>query len=38
MYTKGEATGLAKAFLDYMIGDEVQKQFIPSLNIYQSLL
>jgi phosphate transport system substrate-binding protein len=32
MYTKGEATGLTKAFLDYMMSDDVQKQLIPSLD------
>lgn len=31
MYTKGEAKGIAKAFLDYMTGDEVQKKLIPEL-------
>ncbi|MNC43203.1 Phosphate-binding protein PstS 1 precursor [compost metagenome] len=25
MYTKGEATGATKAFLDYIMGDEYQK-------------
>jgi phosphate transport system substrate-binding protein len=28
MYTKGEATGAAKAFLDYMMSDEVQGGFV----------
>ena len=32
MYTKGEATGLAKAFLDYMLSDHVQKELAPSLS------
>jgi phosphate transport system substrate-binding protein len=32
MYTKGEATGLTKAFLDYMLSDDVQHQLIPSLD------
>lgn len=31
MYTKGEATGLAKAFLDYMLSDEVQNNLVPKL-------
>jgi phosphate transport system substrate-binding protein len=31
MYTKGEPTGLAKAFLDDMLSDEVQNTLIPSL-------
>lgn len=29
MYTKGEPTALEKAFLDYMIGDEVQTNILP---------
>lgn len=28
MYTKGEATGATKAFLDYMLSDEVQKGIV----------
>jgi phosphate transport system substrate-binding protein len=28
MYTKGDATGAAKAFLDYMMSDEVQSGFV----------
>ncbi len=32
MYTLGEATGLTKAFLDYMLSDAVQKDLIPSLS------
>ena len=32
MYTKGEATGLTKAFLDYMMGPDVQGKLIPSLS------
>lgn len=31
MYTKGEADGLKKAFLDYMLSDDVQKTLLPSL-------
>lgn len=31
MYTKGEPTGLAKSFLDYMLGATVQGTTIPSL-------
>jgi phosphate transport system substrate-binding protein len=31
MYTKGEATGLAKSFLDYVMGPTVQGTTIPSL-------
>jgi phosphate transport system substrate-binding protein len=31
MYTKGEATGLAKSFLDYSLGPTVQGTTIPSL-------
>jgi phosphate transport system substrate-binding protein len=31
MYTKGEPDGLTRAFLDYMLGDEVQNTLIPSL-------
>jgi len=31
MYTKGDATGLTKAFLDYMLGPDVQNTLIPSL-------
>jgi len=32
LYTKGEPTGLAKAFLDYLLSDDIQRQLIPSLN------
>jgi len=32
MYTKGEVSGLTKAFLDYMLSRQVQTQLIPSLN------
>jgi phosphate transport system substrate-binding protein len=32
MYTKGDATGLTAAFLDYMLGPEVQGTLIPSLS------
>ncbi|HEY5520523.1 MAG TPA: phosphate ABC transporter substrate-binding protein [Candidatus Limnocylindrales bacterium] len=31
MYTKGDATGLTKAFIDFMLSDGVQHQLIPSL-------
>ncbi len=31
MYTKGEAKGLAKSFLDYMNSEEVQKKLIPEM-------
>ncbi|HHW57681.1 MAG TPA: phosphate ABC transporter substrate-binding protein [Clostridia bacterium] len=31
MYTKGEPTGVVKAFLDFMMSDEVQKNLIPKL-------
>ena len=31
MYTKGDPTGLTKAFLDYMLSPAVQTQLIPSL-------
>lgn len=30
MYTKGEATGVAKAFIEYMLSDEVQKNLVQS--------
>ena len=30
MYTKGDPTGLTKAFLDYMLSDAVQKGLIPA--------
>jgi len=29
VYTKGEASGLTKAFLDYLLTDEVQKTIVP---------
>ncbi|MDY0404290.1 phosphate ABC transporter substrate-binding protein [Virgibacillus sp. 179-BFC.A HS] len=29
MYTKGEPSGLAKEFLDYMVSDDVQKNLVP---------
>ncbi len=29
VYTKGEASGLTKAFLDFMLSDEVQKTIVP---------
>ena len=32
MYTKGTATGLAAAFLGYMLGSDVQSTLIPSLS------
>ncbi|MEB3100520.1 phosphate ABC transporter substrate-binding protein [Ferviditalea candida] len=31
MYTKGEAQGLSKAFLDYMVSADVQKTLVPKL-------
>ncbi|KNZ70642.1 phosphate binding protein [Thermincola ferriacetica] len=31
MYTKGEPKGLTKAFLDYMLSDDVQKTLVPKL-------
>ncbi|HEX3031273.1 MAG TPA: substrate-binding domain-containing protein, partial [Bacillota bacterium] len=31
MYTKGEATGLAKTFIDYVLSSEVQKTVVPKL-------
>jgi phosphate transport system substrate-binding protein len=31
MYTKGEPDGLKKAFLDYMLSDDVQNTLLPSL-------
>jgi phosphate transport system substrate-binding protein len=31
MYTKGEALGLTKSFIDYMMSDKVQKSLVPSL-------
>jgi phosphate transport system substrate-binding protein len=31
MYTKGEATGLAKAFIDYVLSDDIQTTLIPQL-------
>jgi phosphate transport system substrate-binding protein len=31
MYTKGEATGLTKAFIDYILSEEVQKSIVPKL-------
>ena len=31
MYTKGEPTGLTKAFLDYMLSPAVQNGLIPTL-------
>jgi phosphate transport system substrate-binding protein len=31
MYTKGEASGLTKSYLDYMYSDDIQRQLIPSL-------
>jgi len=30
MYTKGEATELAKAFIEYMLSDDVQKNLVPA--------
>jgi len=31
MYTKGAATGLAKAFIDYMLSDDIQTTLVPQL-------
>lgn len=31
MYTKGESSGLTKAFLDYMVSPDVQKNIVPKL-------
>lgn len=31
MYTKGEPKGLAKAFLDYMLSSDVQKNLVPQM-------
>lgn len=31
MYTKGEATGAAKAYIDYLTSDDVQKTVVPKL-------
>ncbi len=31
MYTKGEATGLAKSFIDYVLSDEVQNDLVTKL-------
>ena len=36
MYTKGDATGLAKDFLDYMLSDEVQKSLVVDLGYIPS--
>lgn len=36
MYTKGEPTGLAKDFLEYMMSDEVQKTLVPELGYLPS--
>jgi len=35
MYTKGPAMGLAKAFLDYIMSDDVQNNIVPSLGLFQ---
>jgi phosphate transport system substrate-binding protein len=32
MYTNGQPTGLTRAFLDYMMGPDVQGTLIPSLS------
>ena len=32
MYTKGDASGLAKAFLDYMVSDPIQHTLVPSMH------
>lgn len=31
MYSKGEATGLAKAFIDYILSDDIQTTLVPQL-------
>ena len=31
MYTKGEASGLAKAFIDYILSDDIQATLVPQL-------
>jgi phosphate transport system substrate-binding protein len=31
MYTKGEATGLGKAFIDYIMSDDIQTTLVPQL-------
>ncbi|MGI8857316.1 MAG: phosphate ABC transporter substrate-binding protein PstS family protein [Thermomicrobiales bacterium] len=31
MYTKGDATGLAKAFIDYILSDDIQTTLVPQL-------
>jgi phosphate transport system substrate-binding protein len=31
MYTKGEASGLAKAFIDYVLSDDIQTTLVPQL-------
>jgi len=31
MYTNGEPKGLTKAFIDYMLSDEIQSNLIPEL-------
>ncbi|WP_027365599.1 phosphate ABC transporter substrate-binding protein [Desulfotruncus alcoholivorax] len=36
MYTKGDATGLAKDFLDYMLSDNVQKSLVVDLGYIPS--
>lgn len=36
MYTKGDATGLAKDFLDYMLADDVQKSLVVDLGYIPS--
>jgi len=34
MYTKGPAMGLSKAFIDYILSDDVQKTIIPNLGYF----
>jgi len=34
MYTKGPAMGLTKAFIDYILSDDVQKTIIPNLGYF----
>ncbi len=37
MYTKGEATGLAKAFIDYILSDDIQTTLVPQLGIHSGV-
>ncbi len=38
MYTKGDATGLAKAFIDYIMSDDIQKTVVPQLGYIPATL